>query len=83
MLLIPCPHCGPRAQVEFVFDRPAEAVVPLDATTDALVAGLFTRTNARDWQVELWRHAHGCRAWLRIERHVVTHDVRSVTLWPG
>lgn len=81
MLLIDCPCCGMRAQAEFVFERPVEAIVPIGASTAELVEGLYTRTNARAVSVELWRHTYGCRAWLRVVRHVVTHDVTDVQLW--
>eukprot|EP01037_Dinobryon_pediforme_P010722 gene10722-10799_t len=31
-MLIPCPHCGPRAQSEFTFDRPVEAITKPDGS---------------------------------------------------
>ena len=75
MLLIPCPHCGPRALAEFTFERPVESIVPLDASTEAAVAHLYTRENPRGPSWELWRHAYGCRAWLRIQRDTATHAI--------
>ena len=30
-MLIACPHCGPRAHVEFAYERTMDAVLPLDA----------------------------------------------------
>ena len=41
MLLITCPHCGPRAGAEFTFERPAESIVRLDATPEAAAERLF------------------------------------------
>ena len=81
MLLIPCPHCGPRAQAEFVFERPVETIIGVDVSTAELVEALYTRTNPRGVSAELWRHARGCRAWLRIDRHSVSHVIASVALW--
>ena len=81
MLLINCPHCGPRAQAEFSFERPVETIIGIDMPTAELVERLYTRTNPRGLSAELWRHARGCRAWLRIERHTVTHVIASVVVW--
>ncbi len=78
MFLIACPHCGPRSQAEFVYERAAEAVAHPDATTDETIAALYTRANERGFTWELWRHAHGCRGWLRLLRHRVTHEIAQV-----
>ena len=78
MLLVACPHCGPRAQAEFVFDRACDAVLPLDATPVEAVARLYARENPRGWSWELWCHTAGCGAFLRLHRHTVTHEVRAV-----
>jgi sarcosine oxidase subunit delta len=78
MFLITCPHCGPRSQAEFVYERAVEAIAYPDATPQATIEALYTRTNARDLSWELWRHAYGCRAWLRLLRHPVTHEVKQV-----
>ncbi|MEY4953258.1 MAG: Sarcosine oxidase, delta subunit family, partial [Pseudomonadota bacterium] len=56
MKLIPCPHCGNRAQAEFVYERTADSVVPLDAEPAVAVAALFTRANLRGVEEEVWRH---------------------------
>jgi sarcosine oxidase subunit delta len=81
MLLITCPHCGPRAGAEFTFERPAESIVRLDATPEAATERLFTRENPRGRSPELWRHAYGCRAWLRVERDTATHEIATTALW--
>ena len=81
MLLIPCPHCGPRAQAEFVFERPVETIFAVDTPTSEVVEKLYTRTNPRGVSAELWRHSRGCRAWLRIDRNTVTHVITAVSLW--
>lgn len=78
MMLIPCPHCGPRAQTEFVYERTLDSVVALDAGADDAMNSLFTRTNPRGVNEELWRHTFGCRAWMAVRRHRVTHEIESV-----
>ena len=78
MMQIACPHCGPRAQTEFVYERTMDSVVPLDAEPDAAMQALFTRTNPRGVDEELWRHTYGCRAWLVVTRHRVTNEITSI-----
>jgi len=81
MLLITCPYCGPRSVAEFAFERPAESIARLDATPEAAAERLYTRENPRGRSSELWRHAYGCRAWLRIERDTATHEIAETALW--
>jgi heterotetrameric sarcosine oxidase delta subunit len=78
MLLIPCPHCGPRAQAEFVYERALESVIVPGADDAAAMDKLYTRTNPRGPDEELWRHSYGCRAWLVLTRHRVTHEITAV-----
>jgi heterotetrameric sarcosine oxidase delta subunit len=78
MMQLICPHCGPRAQSEFVFERTVDSVVALDAAPDDAMAALFTRTNPRGEDDEIWRHTFGCRAWMVITRHRVTHAISAI-----
>jgi heterotetrameric sarcosine oxidase delta subunit len=78
MMQVPCPHCGPRAQSEFVYERTVDSVVTLDAAPDAAMAALFTRANPRGLDEEIWRHTYGCRAWLVITRHRITNAISAV-----
>jgi sarcosine oxidase subunit delta len=70
MLSINCPHCGPRAEVEFACAgepvRRPDATAPMDGA--ALAAILYERDNVRGPHEELWWHRHGCRAWFRVVR---------------
>jgi sarcosine oxidase subunit delta len=75
---IDCPHCGPRSQVEFVYERTVDSVVALDAAPDDAMAALFTRNNPRGIDEEIWRHSFGCRAWLVLARDRVTNIVSGV-----
>ncbi len=81
MLRINCPHCGPRAQTEFSYERTADSIVTLAMAPDEAMRVLFERSNPRDWDDELWRHSYGCRQWLRVRRHRTTHVITSVTPW--
>ncbi len=79
MLSIGCPHCGARAQSEFAYDRTLDAIVTLAMAPDDAMATLYTRANARGWSDELWHHRFGCRQWLVVRRHTVTHAIDTVT----
>jgi sarcosine oxidase subunit delta len=39
---------------------------------------LFTRTNPRGVDEEIWRHTYGCRAWMVITRHRVTNEISAI-----
>ena len=78
MMQIPCPHCGPRAQGEFVYERTVDSVVPIDAAPEEAMAILFSRANPRGLDEEIWRHTFGCRAWLVLTRHRVNHVIEAV-----
>ncbi|QMW23068.1 sarcosine oxidase subunit delta [Sandaracinobacteroides saxicola] len=76
MLLIVCPHCGPRDQTEFSHGgeagrvRPANPEVLGDAEwTDYL----FMRTNPKGVHKERWCHSAGCRKWFVTGRDTRSH----------
>ena len=78
MMLIPCPHCGPRDEDEFSYGGDATVRRPPDP--DALsdeewTAFLFLRDNPRGSHREHWFHRYGCRRWLTIERDTLTHRI--------
>ncbi len=78
MMQFDCPHCGPRAQAEFTYERTVDSVVPLDSAPDDAMRTLFTRTNPRGVDEEIWRHSFGCRAWMVLTRHRVTNEIGAV-----
>ena len=78
MLLIDCPHCGPRAQIEFAYERTVDSVVQPDAPGGESIERLFTRANPRGVDDEIWRHTYGCRAWLVMTRHRATHEITAI-----
>lgn len=77
MMLIRCPHCGPRDQAEFTYERVLESVIVPGRDDDQAMERLFTRTNPKGEDEELWRHTMGCRAWLVVTRHRVTHAISA------
>lgn len=78
MLLIGCPHCGPRNADEFAFKgeklrRPAP-----DVSRAVWRAYLYERANHAGWVVEQWFHVSGCRRFLAVERNTTTNEIRSI-----
>jgi sarcosine oxidase, subunit delta len=81
MLLIVCPHCGPRAEIEFRCGGEAHIARPVtpEAESDAAWRDyLFTRTSPKGVQLERWNHAHGCQRWFNVARDTVTDEVLAV-----
>ena len=80
MLLIPCPHCGPRDEIEFRYGGQAHVAYPSDpaALSDAEWADyLFMRENPRGVWEERWMHAAGCRRWFDLLRSTVDHTIEA------
>jgi sarcosine oxidase, subunit delta len=81
MLLIDCPWCGPRDEIEFAYGGEAHRARPADpqALTDAeWAAFLFMRRNPKGAHKERWVHSHGCRRWFNVERDTVTYEILQV-----
>jgi heterotetrameric sarcosine oxidase delta subunit len=81
MLLITCPFCGPRDESEFSYGHEAHVARPTnsEAMSDAEWADyLFMRRNPKGVHYERWNHARGCRRWLNVARHTVTHEILAV-----
>ncbi|GAB3189996.1 sarcosine oxidase subunit delta [Nesterenkonia suensis] len=81
MMLIPCPHCGPRNETEFSYGGQAHVSRPEDpqALDDAAWARyLFYRDNPKGLFAERWVHSAGCRKWFNAVRNTITYEVRSV-----
>jgi heterotetrameric sarcosine oxidase delta subunit len=74
-----CPHCGPRAQAEFAYERTLDSIVTLDMAPVAAMQVLYARDNPRGFDDELWRHSFGCRQWLVIRHHRMSHAIARIT----
>lgn len=75
MLLIACPYCGERPELEFVHGgqahiaRPAK---PSEADTQAWTKFLYVRDNTKGLYAERWRHSHGCGKFFNAVRDTTT-----------
>ena len=81
MLLIHCPYCGPRDEIEFRYGGEAHIARPRepDAIDDAAWAEyIFIRDNPKGVAAERWVHVHGCRRWFNVLRNTVSHRIIAV-----
>jgi sarcosine oxidase subunit delta len=81
MLLITCPWCGPRAEIEFSCGGEAHIARPADPgsmSDEAWADYLFMRKNPRGAHREQWNHSSGCRRWFNVERDTVTYRIKAV-----
>jgi len=81
MLLISCPWCGPRDEIEFSYGGEAHIARPENpaAFSDQAWADyLFNRTNPKGPHAERWVHTHGCRRWFNMVRNTATNEILSV-----
>lgn len=79
MLLIHCPYCGPRPEVEFRGGGEAHIARPADPSQlgDEEWAGfLFFRSNPKGLHTERWLHLHGCQRWFNAVRDTVSDRIR-------
>jgi sarcosine oxidase subunit delta len=78
MLLIRCPYCGERPEIEFRYGGEAHVARPADpaALDDAAWAEfLYMRANPKGWHAERWRHEHGCGRFFNAIRHTVSDRI--------
>jgi heterotetrameric sarcosine oxidase delta subunit len=81
MLLIECPHCGPRAEIEFSYGNEAHIARPLEPealSDEAWAEYLFMKTNRKGIMLERWVHSHGCRRWFNVARDTLTYEILAV-----
>jgi sarcosine oxidase subunit delta len=75
MLLIACPYCGERPELEFAHGgqahiaRPAK---PAETDSQAWANFLYMRDNSRGLYAERWRHSHGCGKFFNAVRDTTT-----------
>jgi sarcosine oxidase subunit delta len=75
MLIIHCPYCGPRPELEFSYAGQAHVARPADPAAtgdDDWAAYLYLRTNTRGVHAERWRHARGCARFFNALRDTTT-----------
>ena len=75
MLVIHCPYCGPRPELEFRHCGQAHIARPLDPsaqTADEWGEYLYLRENPKGMHAERWRHMHGCGRFFNALRDTTT-----------
>ena len=78
MLLINCPHCGERPELEFHCGGEAHIARPenpSDLDDKAWAEFLFYRANTKGVIAERWNHVHGCQRWFNALRNTVTDEI--------
>lgn len=81
MLLINCPNCGPRPEIEFRYGGESHIERPGphgEVTDEAWSDYLFYRSNPKAEHRERWVHVGGCRRWFNLIRDTVTHRITAV-----
>lgn len=84
MLLIRCPYCGLRPEIEFAYGGEAHIARPQNPALlddDQWAEFLFVRSNPKGVHCERWRHIHGCARYFnamrdtRSDRFLATYEV--------
>jgi len=78
MLLIPCPYCGERPEIEFRYGGEAHIARPLrpsELDDEAWLAFLYLRDNPKGIHFERWRHIHGCARFFNCVRDTVSDRI--------
>jgi sarcosine oxidase, subunit delta len=75
MLLIACPYCGQRPEVEFSYGGQAHLVrphAPSELSDEQWASYLYRRDNIKGIRAERWRHSHGCGRFFNALRDTTT-----------
>jgi sarcosine oxidase subunit delta len=75
MLIIQCPYCGPRPELEFAYGGQAHVARPSDpnqTSPEQLVEFLYLRNNTKGVHAERWRHVRGCARFFNALRDTTT-----------
>ena len=79
MLLVPCPYCGPRPEIEFRCGGEAHVLRP-DPTAGSdedQAHYLYYRSNPKGRHHERWYHVHGCGRWFNAIRDTVSDQFEA------
>ncbi len=75
MLLIHCPYCGERPELEFSYGGQAHLArpsKPAELSDEQWAAYLYVRYNPRGLHAERWRHLRGCGRFFNALRDTTT-----------
>ncbi len=78
MLLIPCPVCGPRPELEFRYGGQAHIARPANPAAlddNEWAEFLYRRDNTKGVHAERWRHIHGCARFFNMLRDTTTDRI--------
>ncbi len=81
MLLIACPYCGERPEIEFRqmgeahITRPAD---PASVSDEMWTEFLYFRSNPKGSHAERWRHVQGCGRFFNARRDTVTDRFSAI-----
>lgn len=78
MLLIKCPFCGPRPELEFSYGGQAHIARPKDPASlddESWAQYLYIRSNPKGLHAERWRHIHGCARFFNVQRNTVSDAI--------
>ena len=78
MLIIKCPWCGERDQIEFSYGGEANITRPTDPDKLSDEEGgdyLFNRKNTKGRFQEQWCHTAGCRRWVNVVRDSQSYEI--------
>jgi sarcosine oxidase subunit delta len=81
MLLIDCPYCGQRPEIEFSYGGQAHltrAAKPALLDDQAWTDFLYMRTNTKGVYAERWRHARGCGRFFNALRDTTTDQFIAI-----
>ena len=83
MLLVPCPHCGPRNSADMRYVGEAHPRPdPNTASATEWRHYLYLRDNPAGWLRETWYCRSGCRRYFVLERDTTTNEFREAPI-PG
>jgi sarcosine oxidase, subunit delta len=75
MLLIACPYCGERPELEFAHGGQAHIArpsKPAEVSIEDWTKFLYMRDNSKGIYAERWRHSHGCGKFFNAVRDTTT-----------
>jgi sarcosine oxidase subunit delta len=75
MLLIVCPYCGARPEIEFAYGGQAHLARPPQPSQlddQAWAEFLYMRANTKGVYAERWRHSRGCGQFFNALRDTTT-----------
>ncbi len=83
MIRLDCPYCGLRDHEEFSYIGDATKRRPAhggEASAEEWFDYVYIRDNPRGPHQEIWQHIQGCRAFIRVLRNTLTHEVTATGL---